>query len=55
MFHLGDKAVTLVTKRDIGRLSQGIQYRKSYVVTGIVVLSSDVPQANDQVLQLFMN
>jgi hypothetical protein len=24
-------------------------------VTGIVVLSSDVPQANDQVLQLFMN
>lgn len=49
MFHFGNEAITKLAKRDIGRLSKGIQYRKSYVVTGILVLTSDVPQANYQI------
>ena len=50
MFYFSDGAVSVVAKRDIGRLSKGIQYLKSYVVTGIVVLTSDISQANYQIL-----
>ncbi len=48
-FHLRAIGVTNLAKSSIGRLSQGIQYFKSYVVAGVGVFSADVAQPYNQI------
>ena len=56
VFHLqrGDGTISLVLKYKIGRLSQGVQYSKSYVVTGLGIFATDIPQPDNQKIHLLM-
>lgn len=53
-FQRGDGAISLVLKYKIGRLSQGVQYSKSYVVTGLGIFATDIPQPDNQKIHLLM-
>ena len=44
----GNKTIPLVFKANIGRLSEGVQYFKAYVMSGILVFVTDVTQTNNQ-------
>ena len=48
-FHLGAIGVTNLAKSSIGRLSQSVQYFKSYVVAGVGVFGADVAQPYNQI------
>lgn len=47
--HVGNETISFVLERNIGRLSEGVQYSESYIVAGSVVLRSDVSQPYNQV------
>ena len=40
-------AVAFVLKNKIGRLSQGVQYSKTYIVTGSGIFASDIAQTDN--------
>lgn len=46
---LGNETVTLILKNNIGRLSKGVQYHKSCVVSGVLVLTPGVSQSTNQI------
>ena len=48
-FHFRAIGVTNLAKRNIGRLSQSVQYFKSYVVAGVGVFSTNVAQPYNQI------
>ena len=52
--HVSDKTVTLVLKNSIGRLCEGVQYHKSYVVAGILVFVARVTQPHNQILHIIL-
>ena len=46
---LADKTVTLVLKRNIGRLRKSVQYHESRIVAGHIVLITDIAQTYNQI------
>jgi hypothetical protein len=46
-----NRTVTAGRKNSIGCQSHGIQYLKSYIMTSILILLSDITQANNEIFQ----
>ena len=47
---LGNKSVALVFKNNIGRFCESVQYHKSSVVAGLIILVADISQSHYQIL-----